>query len=304
MNAALRAVVRQSIYRRDTIWGIQRGFQGLLDGARGRLRLSSVADIIKSGGTYLRTARCPAFLQTEGQERAAATLRQWAIDGLVVIGGEGSLTGAAALSRQGIAVVGVPASIDNDIFGTDLSIGFDTAVNNVTRSMDQIRDTASAHDRVFVIEVMGRRSGAIALAAGLAGGAETILVPEIPVRYDQMLTRLRQSHARGKRHSLVLVAEGAVSGQEVMEVIRRETGYEVRLTILGHTQRGGPPTAQDRILGSILGVRAVEWLANGQHGVMAGLSRGEVIPVPLTEVAGRVKTPDLELARIASVLAI
>lgn len=304
MNAALRAVVRQGIYMGDQVFGIRRGYQGLLDRDRIRLRLNSVADIIKAGGTFLRTARSAEFREAEAQERAIGQLSEWGVDGLVVIGGDGSLQGAYSLHAMGFPVVGIPASIDNDIFGTEETIGFDTAVNNVAHSMDQIRDTASAHDRVFVIEVMGRHSGAIALAAGLAGGAESIVIPEIPVHYDRIVDRLRASTARGKRHSLIVVAEGAGPGAKVAETIRNLTGFDVRLTVLGHTQRGGPPSARDRILGSLLGTEAIRALKEGESGVMVGMQAGSVVRVPLERVMARPKTADMDIAHLIAILSI
>lgn len=304
MNACVRAIVRQSIYMHHEVWGVLRGYHGLLEGHRRRLGLSSVADVIKTGGTFLRTARCLPFLNEEGQEMGRDRLRQWGIDGLLVIGGDGSLRGALALHGLGVPVIGIPASIDNDIFGTDYAIGFDTAINNVTQSMDKIRDTASSHERVFVIEVMGRESGAIAVASGVAGGAETILIPEVPVNYAVMLTRLKRSRARGKRHSLIVVAEGAAAAEDVARLIEEETGYDVRLTILGHTQRGGPPSAMDRILASQLGTYAVQLLADGKSGVMVGWQGSALVTTPIEVVVNTHKDPDLDLAQLAAILSI
>jgi 6-phosphofructokinase 1 len=304
MNACVRAIVRQSIYMHHEVWGVLRGYHGLLEGHRRRLGLSSVADVIKTGGTFLRTARCLPFLNEEGQEMGRDRLREWGMDGLIVVGGDGSLRGALALHGLGIPVIGIPASIDNDIYGTDYAIGFDTAINNVTQSMDKIRDTASSHERVFVVEVMGRESGAIAVASGVAGGAETILIPEIPVNYAAMLSRLKRSRARGKRHSLIVVAEGAAQGEEVTRLIEDETGYEVRLIILGHTQRGGPPSAMDRILASQLGTYAVQLLAEGTSGVMVGWQKGALTTTPIDVVVNTRKDPDLDMAQLAAILSI
>jgi 6-phosphofructokinase 1 len=304
MNACVRAIVRQSIYLHHEVWGVLRGYHGLLEGHRRRLGLGSVADVIKTGGTFLRTGRCLPFLNEEGQEMGRDRLREWGIDGLLVVGGDGSLRGALALHGLGIPVIGIPASIDNDIYGTDYAIGFDTAINNVTQSMDKIRDTASSHERVFVIEVMGRESGAIAIASGVAGGAETILIPEVPVNYRAMITRIKRSRARGKRHSLIVVAEGAAAGEDVTRLIEAETGYEVRLIILGHTQRGGPPTAMDRILASQLGTYGVQLLAEGKSGVMVGWRHGTLVTTPIDVVVNTRKDPDLELAQLASILSI
>jgi 6-phosphofructokinase 1 len=304
MNAAIRAVVRQSIYLGYRVRGIRRGFAGLFENRVVRLELSSVADIIKMGGTILHTARTPAMMTEEGLAQAVRALAEHQIAGLVVIGGDGSLRAAQALHERGVRVVGIPASIDNDIYGTDQAIGFDTAVNIVVEAMDRLRDTASAHERLFVVEVMGRESGAIALSAGLAGGAEAILIPEAPVDYEAIAERLHRSRARGKRHSLVVVAEGAGGAAPVADALRRLTGYEVRVTILGHLQRGGPPSAVDRILGGRLGTHAVRALAEGRSGIMVGMDAGRPVEVPLEQVAAGQRRPDLELARLAEVLAI
>ena len=304
MNACIRAIVRQSIYMHHDVWGVLRGYDGLLAGHRRRLGLGSVADVIKTGGTFLRTARCLPFFTTEGQAQGRDRLREWGIDGLIVIGGDGSLRGALALHQLGVQVIGIPASIDNDIYGTDSAIGFDTAINNVTQSMDKLRDTASSHERVFVVEVMGRESGAIAVAAGMAGGAETLVIPEVPTNYTTMIARLKRSYARGKRHSLIVVAEGAAHGEDVARAVQEQTGYEVRLTVLGHTQRGGPPTALDRILASRLGAEAVQLFQEGQSGVMVGSKCGSLITTPMEDAVNQHKDPDLDLAHLAAVLAI
>lgn len=304
MNAAIRAVVRQSIYLGYKVRGIRRGFAGVFDGRLLRLDIASVADIIKLGGTILHTARSQEMLAQGGPEKARDKLVESGIDGLVVIGGDGSLRAALALHRAGLHVIGVPASIDNDIYGIDAAIGFDTAVNIVMEAMDRLRDTASAHERIFVVEVMGRDSGAIALAAGLAGGAEAILVPERSTDFDVVAKRLMRSRARGKRHSIVVAAEGAGGALPVARAIEERTGYEVRTTILGHLQRGGPPSARDRILGGQLGTYAVRSLAEGRSGVMVGTAGGTPVELSLEVVLDRHRTPDLALAELAEVLAI
>lgn len=304
MNAAIRAVVRQSIYMGYKVRGIRRGFAGLFARRVVRLELSSVADIIKMGGTILRTARAQEMLQADGIAKAASVLTSLGIDGLVVIGGDGSLRAALALHRAGVSVVGIPASIDNDIAGIDAAIGFDTAVNTVVEAMDRLRDTASAHERVFVLEVMGRDSGAIALAAGLAGGAEAILIPEVPADFDQIAQRLKRSRARGKRHSLVVVAEGAGGAGPVATALQTLTGFDIRVTILGHLQRGGSPTALDRILAGRLGTHAVAVLERGDSGVMVGLQGGQPVELDLADVVSTPRLPDLALAALAEVLAI
>lgn len=304
MNAAIRAVVRQSIFMGFEVLGIRRGFQGIFDQMTEDLDISSVADIIKLGGTVLHTGRSQAMLNLGGPETGAKHLADLGVDGLVVIGGDGSLKGADLIAAAGLPAVGIPATIDNDVYGVDASIGFDTAINIVVEAMDRLRDTASAHERIFVLEVMGRASGAIAVAAGLAGGAEAVLIPEVPVDYDLIADRLVKSRARGKRHSLVVAAEGAGGARPAVDAIAERTGFEVRMTILGHLQRGGPPTAVDRILGGQLGCLAVQTLQRGESGVMVGLFHGSPITIPLKEAAHRSQNPDLTLLDLAEILAI
>ncbi|KUK36538.1 MAG: 6-phosphofructokinase, partial [Thermacetogenium phaeum] len=263
MNAAIRAVVRKSIYHGLEVVGIKRGFDGLLKKEFVKLQLGSVADIIHRGGTILHTARSEEFKTEEGQRKGVNNLRDGGIDGLVVIGGDGSFKGALALAKLGVPVIGVPATIDNDVGGTDLTIGFDTAVNNVVDAINKIRDTATSHERIFIIEVMGRHAGHIALYAGLSGGAESILVPEIPVDIDEVIFKLQRGINRGKLHSIIIVAEGAASGLAIGEEIKKRMGQETRVTILGHLQRGGTPTALDRMLASCMGAKAVDLLLEG-----------------------------------------
>ncbi len=282
MNAAVRAVVRKGIYHGIKMCGVGRGFTGLLsDTPPIPLALGSVADIIHRGGTILLTARAPEFARPASQERAVEHLKKEGIDGLVIIGGGGSFQGALALHERGIKVVGVPATIDNDIPGTNSTIGFDTAVNTIIDAINRLRDTATSHERVFVIEVMGRASGFIALAAGLAGGAESVLVPEIDYQLGAICRRLMAGVERGKLHSIILVAEGAASGYFIGEQIRNRTGLETRVTVLGHLQRGGSPTAADRILASQMGAEAVEMLRRGKSGLMVGMKAGKLIGVPM-----------------------
>ena len=303
MNAAIRAVVRQAIFLGLEVYGIKRGFSGLLQEDYVQLKLGSVADIIHRGGTILHTARCPEFLGAEGQSKAISFVKELQLDGLVVIGGDGSFHGALALARQGVPVIAVPGTIDNDLALTDC-IGFDTAVNTVTDAINKLRDTATSHERVYVIEVMGRNSGHIALAAGLAGGAESILVPEVPYNIEEVCHRLERGVKRGKKHSIILVAEGAASGLEVGKKIKELTSMETRTTILGHLQRGGTPTAYDRILASRLGAEAVQFLRHGKGGVMVGFLKGEINIFPLESVLSKKKEFNLDLYRLAGVLAI
>ncbi|MTV49112.1 6-phosphofructokinase [Heliobacillus mobilis] len=304
MNACVRAVVRMAIYRKVKISGIMRGYAGLLAGEMKPMDLGSVGDIIHRGGTLLRTARCKEFYESEGQERGVRRLQEAGIDGLVVIGGDGSFRGAQALMRHGISVIGIPGTIDNDIPGTDYTIGFDTAVNTVLDAINKIRDTATSHDRTNVIEVMGRRAGHIALLSGLAGGAESILVPEVPFDLDVVCARLMRGHNRGKLHSIILVAEGVGSAVELGKQIEQKTGLETRVTILGHIQRGGSPTATDRIWASQMGSRAVDLLLAGKSGLMLGVRRGELVEVDLDKAMTERHGLDQELYQLAGILSI
>lgn len=304
MNAAIRAVVRKAIFHGLEVYGIRRGYAGLINGEFVFMNLGSVADIVHRGGTILHTARSEEFKTPAGQDKAVANLEKYGIQALVVIGGDGSFRGAMALHQRGIRVIGVPGSIDNDIALTDYSIGFDTAVNTVVDALNKIRDTATSHERIFVIEVMGRESGFIALTAGLAGGAESILIPEIPFSLDEVCQRLKRAHERGKIHSLILVAEGAGRGFEVGQAIQEKTGQETRVTVLGHIQRGGNPTAFDRNLASQLGARAVDLLLEGKSGLMVGMMGGRVVHHPLEATIGRRKEIDRELYELALILSI
>jgi len=276
MNAAIRAVVRKSIYHQLEIFGVQRGYSGLINREIIPLELGSVADIIHRGGTILRTARSHSFQTPEGQEKAAAYLRERGIEGVVVIGGDGSFRGARVLEEMGFCTVGIPATIDNDIPRTDFCIGFDTAVNTVIDAINKVRDTATSHERTYVIEVMGRDTGHIALAAGLAGGAESIIIPEVPFSLEEVCSRLLRGVKRGKRHSVILVAEGAANAVSVGQGIKRLLQMEVRVIILGHLQRGGTPTAFDRVLASRMGGKAVDLLLANKGNQALGYWQGEV----------------------------
>ncbi|NLM46847.1 MAG: 6-phosphofructokinase [Firmicutes bacterium] len=304
MNAAIRAIVRKAIYHGLEVMGIRRGYHGLIYGEYEKMHLGSVADIIHRGGTILRTARAPEFLQQESRQQSLQFIREIGIDGLIVIGGDGSFRGAVELEKLGVAVVGVPGTIDNDIACTDYTIGFDTAVNTVTDAINKVRDTATSHERVYVIEVMGRTSGYIALQAGLAGGAESILLPEIPFNIQEVIERMHRGVKRGKLHSIILVAEGAASALEIAEEIKVHTNMDVRVTILGHLQRGGTPTAFDRILASRLGAAAVDLLRSGHHGCMVGLVGGEIKATAFAEALATEKSFPKELYELATILAI
>ncbi len=285
MNAAIRAVVRHALGRRLELIGIRRGYAGLLAGEVQPLTRAGVANVIQHGGTILGTSRSAEFLRPEGRARAAAVLRGAGIEGLIVIGGDGTLRGATFLAEeQGVAVAGVPGTIDNDVFGTDFTIGFDTAVNTALAAIDRIRDTAASHERLFLVEVMGRTCGDIALGVGVAGGAEEVLLPEIATDLLALAAELRRSWERGKRSSIIVVAESGEQGRSfrLAEEIGRLTGLEPRVCIFGHIQRGGTPTARDRVLASRLGAAAVDIVIEG-GGMMAGEQCGVVVRVPLRE---------------------
>jgi 6-phosphofructokinase 1 len=305
MNACIRAVVRKAIYHGMEVIGIRRGYNGFIEADMGPMNLGSVADIIHRGGTVLRTARSDAFLTSEGRAKVYENIKRFNIQGLVVIGGDGSFRGALALHREhGLPVIGVPATIDNDIPGTDWTIGFDTAVNNVVEAINKIRDTATSHERTFIIEVMGRHYGFIALSAGLAGGAETILIPEIPFSYDDICDKLLRGHRRGKLHSMIVVAEGAASGLEVGRQIKERTGFDTKVTILGHIQRGGSPSSRDRILASRLGAKAVELLMEGEIKKMVGMQAGKVVALDIENAMAMTRAIDLEMYNLAGILSI
>jgi 6-phosphofructokinase 1 len=303
MNAAIRAVVRKSIFQRLNICGIRRGFCGLLNGEIESLGLSSVADVIHRGGTILHTARSPEFLTARGQNDAIKFLSKEKIEGLIVIGGEGSFKGANVLEKAGFSTIGIPATIDNDIPFTDFCIGFDTALNTVTDAINKLRDTTASHERVSVIEVMGRSTGHIALMAGLAGGAESIIVPEAPIDLLEVCNRLLRGLQRGKLHSIVLVAEGVGSAIQIGEELEKLTGMEIRVTILGHLQRGGNPSAFDRILASRLGAKAVDLLGEGQTGMAVGYFKGEIIATTYEELFAGEKQFSWEDYKLAGTLA-
>ncbi len=305
MNAAIRAVVRKSIYHGLEVIGIQRGFSGFIEADMGPMTLGSVADIIHRGGTILRTARSDEFKTYTGRAKAYANVERFGIQGLVVIGGDGSFKGAEIFHNEfNVPVVGVPGTIDNDIAGTDYSIGFDTAVNTVVEAINKIRDTATSHERTFILEVMGRESGCIAMTAGLAGGAESILIPELNFNIDDVCDKLYRGYKRGKLHSIIIVAEGAASGMEIGKVIREKTGLETKVTILGHLQRGGIPTAYDRILASRLGARAVEMLMSGYRKHMVGMVAGEIVAAPLETAFIANRPVDMDVYHLAGVLSI
>lgn len=284
MNACIRAVVRGAIFNGMEVYGIKRGFEGLIDGELEEMNISSVADIIQRGGTVLRTARSDRFLTPEGFSRALNILETFAIQGLVIIGGDGSLRGGADLSKAGVKVVGLPGTIDNDLSYTDFTIGFDTAVNTALMAIGNIRDTSSSHGRTTIIEVMGRSCGDIALYAGLAGGAETILVPEEKLDISAICKKLIVGKNRGKLHSIIIKSEGvAISSEELRRELEEKTGLETRMVILGYIQRGGSPTAKDRLLASRTGYYAVELMRDDSTSKAVGIRGEEIIAVDLED---------------------
>jgi 6-phosphofructokinase 1 len=308
MNAAVRAVTRAALGKGWDVCGVRNGYAGLLADAIVPLAARDVGGIVQRGGTFLGSARCPEFAQREGRAQALANLAERGVDALVVIGGNGSQTGAAALAREGFATVGVPSTIDNDLYGTDVSIGADTAINVTLEAIDRLRTTASSHQRAFVVETMGRDCGYIALMAGIAGGAEVIAIPEREVEAGEVAERLRAAYRRGKTHALVVVAEGARHGVQGLLKLYGEQkdtiGFELRLTRLGHVVRGGVPTAADRVLATRLGAAAVESLAAGRRGVLLGMLRGELGANPLEEVGGRTRPADAGLLELARAMAL
>ncbi|WP_240374625.1 6-phosphofructokinase [Bacillus piscicola] len=277
MNAAIRAVVRKAIYHGIEICGVKYGFSGLVNNEIHQMTIGDVGDIIHRGGTMLYTARCEEFKTADGRNASLAHLEQHGIEGLVVIGGDGSFRGAERLAALHFPVVGVPSTIDNDIPGTDYTIGFDTALNTVIQAIDKIRDTATSHERTYVVEVMGRKAGDIALWSGLADGAETIILPEEPYNMEEVIERLQRGYKRGKKHSIIVVAEGVGSGVELAQTIEKAVQLETRVTVLGHIQRGGSPSAFDRVLASRLGAGAVELLINGESGKMLGVQHNTIV---------------------------
>jgi 6-phosphofructokinase 1 len=306
MNAAIRAVVRTAIARGMKVTGIMRGYTGLIDGDFVDLEMSSVSNIIQLGGTILKTSRSAAFREVEGRAIAADHLSKAGIDALIGIGGDGTFRGLVDLTNEhGVRVLGVPGTIDNDIAGTDDTIGFDTAVNTALESIDKIRDTADSHDRIFFIEVMGRHCGAIALEVGLAGGAEEIAVPEVPFDVARTCEALVEGRKRGKTSFIVVVAEGAYEGGATAfaAAVKERTGYDHRVSIVGHVQRGGSPTSFDRTLASRLGSAAVDAVLSGASAQMVGVVCNRVVLVPLAEVCALKKEVDLDLLKVARVIA-
>ena len=305
MNAAVRAVVRGAVYNDMQVCGIYNGYEGLMNGDIEEMGVASVSDIIHRGGTMLRSARSPRFMTEEGLKEAVKQARQFGIEGIVVIGGDGSFKGAVSLLKKGIGTIGVPGTIDNDLGYTDKTIGFDTAVNTVVSLLGNIRDTTVAHGRATVVEVMGRHCGDLALTAGLAAGAESILIPEVPYDLDAICEKMIAGKKRGKHHSIIMKAEGVEIGtRELAEILEARTGIETRSVVPAYIQRGGTPTAGDRTLAGRLGYRAVQLLRDNVQGVAVGVRGEELIVEDLEEAAqseNRVNEKIIELAAILSI---
>ncbi len=304
MNAAIRAVVRAAIGRGASVLGFIQGYEGIIKDESIELGTHSVGGIITRGGTILRTARSKEFMTHEGRCKAVETLQRHQIDGLVVIGGDGSLTGALKLHEEfNFPVMGVPGSIDNDISGTDFSIGFDTAVNTAVGAIDKVRDTAYSHDRVFVIEVMGRRNGFIAIESALAGGAEAVLIPEVPYSLAEVCVQMQKAAQKGKVSSIIIVAEGAARSEDIKNFIQRNTEFDARALVLGHMQRGGSPTAFDRVLALRLGSFAANRLLSGFKGEMVGVDGNQLVSHPLGYVLSTERNIDPDRLLLAEVMA-
>ena len=304
MNAAARAVVRTALYEGVKVYGINNGYQGMLDDDIEELTSRSVSDLIQRGGTFLGTARCPEFKTPEGRRKGYENLVKCGIEGLVIIGGDGSLTGGSLLSKEtGLPIVGLPGTIDNDVWGMDYTIGCDTAANTIVDAINKLRDTASAHRRIMLVEVMGRNSGWLAMMSGIAGGAEFVLVPEVKFNIDTMCEEIKEMYDAGKRYSIIVVAEGAGSAIEIGKAVEEKTGIDTRVSVLGHIQRGGSPTVEDRMKASMLGEKAALAIISGASDVVFGFNEGKVVAVNLFEAVNNTKTLNPELVRLARVLA-
>ncbi len=303
MNACIRAVVRTALKEKIDIYGVERGYAGLVKGEIKRLESRSVSNMIHKGGTFLNTARCPEFKDIEVQRQAVEALSAYDIDGLVVIGGDGTFRGAKDLSDNfGIKVMGIPGTIDNDLAYTDYTVGFDTAVNTVLWAINNLRDTMHSHDRVGLLEVMGRNCGDLALYAGVAGGAEYVLVPEIPFDLDVIANSIKKSYLRGKTSNMIILAEGAGNRDEIAEYIKEKSGISVKVTNFGYIQRGGSPNMADRVLAARFGYKAIELLKDGAESSAIGIRNNKVITVPFAEVSKAEKKFDQRLYNICHVL--
>ncbi len=296
MNAAIRAVVRTAIYFGMEVYGIERGYAGLIDDEMTNMDMRSVSDIVQRGGTKLRTARCLEMLTQEGQKQAVATLERRGIEGLVVIGGDGSFRGAKCLTENfGIPTIGIPGTIDNDLEYTDYTLGFDTAVNTCLEAINKLRDTMNSHERISVVEVMGRHCGDIALYAGITSGAEIIVVPEIAFNLEEIVARINRSRANGKHSNIIVIAEGVMSAEEFAKKLQEVTTYSVRATNIGHVQRGGSPSMADRMLAAQFGNKAVRLLKEGIGNRVVGIRKNEIIDMDIIEAVSMKKKFNYEL---------
>lgn len=303
MNAAIRSAVRTALYRNMEIIGIERGYEGLIDGSFRGMDLASVGDILHRGGTILKTARSERFMTEEGIEEAIANLEKWGIEGIVICGGDGSYHGALELTKRGVAVACIPGTIDNDMGYTDYTIGYDTAVNTVLNAISLLRDTTSSHERTTILEVMGRDCGDIALYAGLTGGADGILIPELPVDLDELAQKLEEGMARGKNHSLIIKAEGVdISVEELKRELDKRTNLDIKTVVLAYLQRGGTPTARDRMLATLTANKAVDMLRDDVTSCAIGTVRGEVVSIPLEEAVSVKREADLYLIPMIDML--
>ncbi len=305
MNAAIRAVVRTALYWGYRVLGIKRGFNGLITGDVEELQIRSVSGIIHRGGTILHTARSPEFMTQEGQKAAAQICREFGMDAVVVIGGDGSFRGALDLSKQGVACIGVPGTIDNDVGCSEYTIGFDTAMNTAVEMVDKLRDTTQSHERCSVVEVMGRRSGQIAVNAGIAAGAVATLIPERPYDFERdVLDRMVRTKSTGKTHFIILVAEGVAKAEEIAKEVQARTGIEARSAVLGHVQRGGAPTVRDRVMASRMGFRAVELLKEGKKNRIVAWKDGDIADFGFEEAFAMKNELSPDLMRVADVISL
>jgi len=306
MNAAIRAVVRTGLSKGWEVMGIRNGYAGILDQKITAMGARDVGGIIQQGGTMLGSSRCPEFKTEEGQKKALRVLEEHDIEALVIIGGNGSQSGAHALSQMGFPVVGVASTIDNDLYGSEITIGVDTALDVALVAIDQLKVTASSHHRAFIVEVMGRDCGYLALVTGITGGAEYIVIPEFETDAEDVANAIRKAYERGKAHALIVVAEGAKYNARGLDQYfskhHERLGFDLRITTLGHVQRGGAPGAFDRLLATRLGAAATEYVAQGKSGALAGLNKGRVTPIPLAEVVAGKKPLDLNLLQLSEVL--
>lgn len=305
MNAAIRAVVRTALANNMDVIGVMHGYEGLVNGEFKPMGARDVGGILQRGGTVLLTSRSKRFMEPAGQRDAIRRMNEAGMDALIVIGGEGSMNGAYALSQKDIKVIGIPGSIDNDIWGTNIAIGTDTAMNTIMDAVDKLRDTASSHQRAFLIETMGRNSGYLAVMAGIVCGAEIVLIPEAPVTVDDVAKAIEEAYQRGKTHAILINAEGSPirTTDLAAKIDQMDVGFKTRMTILGHIQRGGSPTAYDRLLASRMGVKAVEALVEGTHGVMTGLKGKGIDFIPLADVISNKRKVNMEYFHMAKVLA-